>query len=141
MLNVGADTNVYISAFNFGGPPLEILILAVRREIALFISPSILKEIEGVSLRTFKWSAEPAQEMLRTIHQFARSVAPRERIDILKEDPSDNRILECAVEANAHMLITGDKHLETLRSFRGIVIMSPREFLDAHSAGVFRALS
>lgn len=137
MLHVVADTNVYVSAFNFGGPPLEIVILAIRQEIALFISPPILKEVEGILLRRFKWSAEQAQEMLSTIRQFARSVTPRERIDVLKEDEPDNRILECAVEANAHVLITGDKHLQALRSFRSIGIMSPREFLDAYSSGVF----
>lgn len=137
MLHVVADTNVYVSAFNFGGPPLEIVILAIRQEIALFISPPILKEVEGILLRRFKWSAEQAQEMLSTIRQFARSVTPRERIDVLKEDEPDNRILECAGEANAHVLITGDKHLQALRSFRSIGIMSPREFLDAYSSGVF----
>lgn len=137
MLHVVADTNVYVSAFNFGGPPLEIVILAIRQEIALSVSPPILKEVEGILLRRFKWSAGQAQEMLSTIRQFARSVTPRERIDVLKEDEPDNRILECAVEANAHVLITGDKHLQALRSFRSIGIMSPREFLDAYSSGVF----
>ncbi len=137
MLHVVADTNVYVSAFNFGGPPLEIVILAIRQEIALFISPPILKEVEGILLRRFKWSDGQVEEALSAIHRFARSVTPRERIDVLKEDEPDNRILECAVEANAHVLITGDKHLQALGSFRGIGIMSPREFLDAYSAGVF----
>lgn len=140
MLNVVADTNVYISAFNFGGPPLEILILAIRREIALFASPSILKEIEGVLLRRFGWPAEPAREVLGTLREFTRSVDPKEKIDALKEDEPDNRILECAVEAKAHAIITGDKHVQAIGPFRGIAIMSPREFLDAYSAGVFSAL-
>jgi len=140
VLNVVADTNVYISAFNFGGPPLEILILAIRREIALFVSPSILKEIEGVLLRRFGWPAEQAREVLGTIREFTRSMDPKEKIDALKEDESDNRILECAVEAKVHVIITGDKHVQALGTFRGIAIMSPREFLDAYSAGVFSAL-
>lgn len=66
MLNVVADTNVYISAFNFGGPPLEILILAIRTEIALFVSPSILKEIEGVLLRRFGCVSPCARCVSRT---------------------------------------------------------------------------
>jgi putative PIN family toxin of toxin-antitoxin system len=139
VLDVVADTNVYVSAFNFGGPPLEIVILAIRREIALFISPSILREIEGVLLSKFKRPAEQAREVLGTIREFTRSVDPKEKIDALKEDESDNRILECAVEAKAHVIITGDKHFQVLRAFRGIVIMSPRGFLDAYSAGVFSA--
>ena len=140
MLHVVADTNVYVSAFNFGGPPLEIVILAIRQEIVLFISPPILTEIEGILRRRFKWSAGQVEEMLSATRQFARSVVPRERIDVLKEDEPDNRVLEYAVEANAHVLITGDKHLQALRSLRGIGIMSPPEFLDAYSAGVFSDL-
>ncbi len=137
MLNVVADTNVYISAFNFGGPPLEIVILAIRREFALFVSPSILKEVEGVLLHRFQWPAEQARKVLSTIREFTRVVGPKEKIAVLKEDEADNRILECAIEAKAHVIITGDKHFQALGTFRGIAIMSPREFLDAYSAGVF----
>jgi len=140
VLNVVADTNVYISAFNFGGPPLEILVLAIRRAIALSISPSILKEIEGVLLRRFGWRAEQVREVLDAVREFTRYVNPKEKIDALKEDESDNRILECAVEAKAHVIITGDKHFQALGPFRGITIMSPREFLDAYSTGVFSTL-
>ena len=137
MLNVVADTNVYISAFNFGGPPLEIVILAIRGEIALIVSPSILKEIEGVLRGRFGWPAEQAREMFGALREFTRSVDPKEKIDVLREDAPDNRILECAVEGDAHVIVTGDKHVQALGTFRGIVIMSPREFLDAYSAGVF----
>ncbi len=140
MLKVVVDTNGYVSAFNFGGPPLEILILAIRGEIATSASPSILKEVEGVLLRKFKWPAEQVREVISTIHRFTQPVVPQEKIDLLKEDESDNRILDCAVEANAHVIVSGDKHLQTLGTFRGIVVMSPREFLDAHSAGVFSDL-
>ena len=75
-----------------------------------------------------------------TICEFTRSADPKEKIAALKEDESDNRILECAVDAKAHVIITGDKHVHALGPFRGIAIMSPREFLDAYSAGVFSAL-
>ena len=75
--------------------------------------------------------------MFGALREFTRSVDPKEKIDVLKEDAPDNRILECAVEGDAHVIVTGDKHVQALGTFRGIVIMSPREFLDAYSAGVF----
>jgi len=140
VVTIVADTNVYVSGFNFGGAPLEVLLLAVRRQIDLVISPSILKEIEGILVRKFQWSAERTREALAIIRRFARSVVPTGTIDHLKEDEADNRILECAVEAKAHVVVTGDRHLKTLRIFRGIAVMNPREFLDAHTAGVFNAL-
>jgi len=48
VLRVGADTNVYISALNFGGVPDQVLALARRGLIAMFVSKPILEEIEGV---------------------------------------------------------------------------------------------
>ena len=59
---------------------------------------------------------------------------------MIKDDEPDNRILECAVEAAAHVIVSGDRHLRALRAYRRIDIMTPREFLDALSAGAFSAL-
>ena len=55
MLRVVADTNVYISALNFGGVPDQILALARRGRIAMFVSKPVLEEIEGVPKRKFQW--------------------------------------------------------------------------------------
>ena len=49
-----ADTNVYISALNFGGTAEEVLALGRAEVVELFVSPSILKEIEGVLIRKFQ---------------------------------------------------------------------------------------
>lgn len=141
MLDIVLDTNVYVSAFIFGGAPLEIVVLAIRRHLALFVSPPILKELETVLGRKFKWPAREIRETLGAIRAFARVVTPREQIAVLTEDEPDNRILECAVEAEAHLIISGDKHLQTLQAFRGIAILSPRAFLDAYAAGAFGARS
>ncbi len=130
-----ADTNIYISALNFGGTPEEVLGLGRARTIQLFISPSILKEIEGALLRKFYWSARNVREASTAIQQFTRLVHPREAIHCITEDEPDNRILECAVEADADCVITGDQHLRQLKMFRGISIVSSREFIGAYGAG------
>ena len=127
-----ADTNVYISALNFGGTPEEVLRLGRAGAIQLFISPSILKEIEGVLLRKFHWSARNVREASAAIQEFAQLVRPRETIHLITEDEPDNRILECALEADADCVITGDRHLRQLKTFRGIPIVSPGEFIGAH---------
>ena len=129
-----ADTNVYISALNFGGTPEEVLGLGRARTIQLFISPSILEEIEEVLLRKFYWSARNVREASTAIQEFAQLIHPREAIHLITEDEPDNRILECAVEANADCIITGDRHLRQLKTFRGISIVSPREFIGAYGA-------
>ena len=132
LLRVVPDTNVYVSAFNFGGVPFEILTFAIRQEITLFISPAILQEVEGVLLRKFRWSAAEILETLTSVRGFARSVSPHEKIDLIKEDEPDNRILECAQAARAAVIVTGDRHLRQLGKFRDIAIMSPREFVNAY---------
>jgi predicted nucleic acid-binding protein len=51
---------------------------------------------------------------------------------VITEDEPDNRILECALEGDAAVIISGDHHLRRLETFRGIPIMTPRQFLDVH---------
>ncbi len=62
-----ADTNVYISALNFGGTPEEVLALARAGAIQLFVSPPILKEVERVLLRKFQWSAKATRGAIAAI--------------------------------------------------------------------------
>lgn len=129
-----ADTNVYISALNFGGAPEDVLGLGREGAVQLFISPSILREVEGVLLRKFHWSARNAREAIAAIQEFAQVVRPKATVRVITEDESDNRILECALEARADVVITGDRHIQQLRTFQGISIVSPREFLEARGA-------
>jgi len=129
-----ADTNVYISALNFGGAPEEVLALGRAGAVQLFISLSILKEIEEVLLRKFHWSARDVREASAAIQEFAQLVRPRETIHLITEDEPDNRILECAIEAGADFVITGDRHLRQLKTFRGILMVSPGKIIEAHGA-------
>jgi len=50
-------------------------------------------------------------------------------------DDPDNRILECALRAEAQMIVTGDRLPQALGSFRGTTVVSPRQFLDALAPG------
>jgi putative PIN family toxin of toxin-antitoxin system len=131
VLRTVADTNVYISALNFGGAADEVLALGRRNAVAIYISPPILKEIEGVLVRKFNWSAASAREACTAIRAFTRLVRPQEKLDVIKEDEPDNRILECAVEANARVMVTGDRHLRKLKQCRGIVVLGPADFLES----------
>lgn len=130
MLRVVADTNVYISALNFGGVPDQVLTLARRGRVELFISAPILQEIEGVLKRKFGWPSKRAREALAVIREFAKGVEPTERVRAVEKDEPDNRVLECALAAKATIVVSGDSHLRDLGSFHGLRILSPRAFLD-----------
>jgi putative PIN family toxin of toxin-antitoxin system len=126
-----ADTNIYISALNFAGTAEEVLALGRAGIVEVFISPPILEEIGGVLLRKFRWTAPRVREATRSIRSFATLVHPEESVKVVREDEADDRILECALAARAEAIVTGDQHLLKLKRFRGIPIMSPRDFLDA----------
>jgi hypothetical protein len=65
------------------------------------------------------------------IADFTVRVAPAQKFDAVREDPADNRILECAVEANSEYLVTRDHHLLKLKSFGGVRMIKVADFLNA----------
>ncbi len=134
MRRVVADTNVYVSALNFAGTAEEMLALARGGQFDLFVSPPILQEIEGVLRRKFLWAPRRAAEAIALIREFATLVSPNERVSAVTQDEPDNRILECALAAEATVIVSGDRHLLGLERFRDIPILSLREFLDAYRA-------
>jgi putative PIN family toxin of toxin-antitoxin system len=128
MLRVVIDTNVIISALNFGGNPKAVLELARKRRICNTTSPFIINEIERVLTRKFGWQMEVTREIINDIQGFSHIVNPPETIALIK-NLSDNRILECAVAGGADYLISGDHHLTDLKTFGTINIVTPTEFL------------
>lgn len=135
MTRVVLDTNVIVSALHFPQSRLtRILALVQSGEIDLFISSFILDEIGAVLVKKLGWSRDRAQDAKELIRSMAIVVVdPKEFISIVKGNDANNRILECAVEAKADFLITGDKeHLLPLKTFRGVQTVSLAEFLDLY---------
>ena len=126
---VVADTNILVSAVQFGGKPKQFLDLAVDGHIDLAISEAILEETIRVLRDKFHRTSEELGEADKQLRVIARIVKPIETINAIDADPSDDRILECAVAADAEVIISGDKHLLALRSFRMIPILRLGEFL------------
>ena len=126
------DTNILISR-HWGGLPGEVLDAWVTGRYELLVSQPILQEMAGVLARKRgDWDAE--QNMLSLFRVLAEMVEPRVALDVVAEDESDNRFLECAVEGRADYLVSGDAHLLNLREFRGVKILTPRAFLDILAA-------
>ena len=133
-LRVVCDTNVLLSMLGLPGRRLEILWEVIERGgIELVLSEFILEEFSRNLLRKIKLAEAETAEILRTLSDYAEIVSPRQRVSVIRQKENDNRILECALEASADALITGNfKHIRPLGSFRGIEILTPREFLDKH---------
>ena len=133
MLSVTADTNIYVSALNFGGPPDRVLELARVGRIRLALSDAIRDEVAGVLRSKFGWSDEAVRAATARIADFTLHLRPRQVIHTVTEDPNDNRILECAAAAQSDYIVTGDKHLLRLGQFGAIKIVRPAEFLEIES--------
>ena len=136
MLRVTADTNIFISGLNFKGKPFEFLTLARSGAIELAMSDAIMAEIKRVLRLKFKWPDEDIAAIEKQIASFTRHVDPEAAVDAIKEDPSDNRILECAAASGSEYLVTGDNHLLKLGQFAGTKIVTPAQFLGLQSGPV-----
>ncbi len=115
MLCVAADANVVISGFYGAGNPRRIIDLAQTGEIKLFVSQPILDEVADVLQRDkFGWTKGEVRYALDRLLEVAHLVEPTRTVDVVKADPSDNRVLECAAASRSDYLVTGDKHLLVL---------------------------
>lgn len=129
-MRVVLDTNVLISAILFpGGAPEAVLRLGLEKRIQLVTSPTLLTEFARVLVEEFGHSNTQAQERLRRMIAVSNIVKPRETVREIAQDPDDDRVLEAALAARAEVIVSGDKHLLQLGTWRGIRIVRPADFV------------
>ena len=129
-LKVVLDTNVVVSAHLSGeGYPSFVADLCLSSRLQWFVSPEILREYAEV-LRRKRLRIDPklADASLRLIQKQAKLVEPRQRLAVCT-DPDDDRFLECAKEAGADYLITGNKRHFPAR-FGKTRVVAPRELIE-----------
>jgi len=131
MLRAVLDTNTFVSAVIAKGNESELLLAAHRGDFKIVTSLEILKEFKGVISRPkFSFSKEQIQNVLLHIIEAAEIVQPNIRLDIVKEDPDDNKVIECAVFSKADFIVSGDKHLLKLKKVNGITVIKSAELLN-----------
>ncbi len=82
-------------------------------------------------LRDFNATEEKADEYIQKLLEFLEVVSPTEYFDIIKNDPSDNKILAGAVKSKSDFIVSYDrKHVLALKNFKGICIVTPEEVLE-----------
>ena len=130
MIRIVLDTNVIVSALVFGGIPRGVLELAEAGQCQFFYSEPIQTEVRRVLSEKFEWPQALLRESLPVLWSMGELVVPRMSVDAVPADPDDNRILECAVEAHAEVVVSGDHHLLALQKYKSIPIVSPRQFIE-----------
>lgn len=124
------DTNIYISALGFAGNEREVLEKCLKGDLSLYLSEDILKEIERVlEYPKFDFSLNQKDSLKLTLAKIGKVIPINNKIDLIKEDPSDNIFLEAAIASEADFIITGNKHLLKLKQFGKTVILKAADFL------------
>jgi putative PIN family toxin of toxin-antitoxin system len=124
------DTNVLISALLFGGAPREVLEMVIVGLVDCVLSLPILDELRDVLQRPkFGFSPQQAAGIVEELSALSEIINPPAKLRVINVDPDDNRVLECAVEARASVIVSGDAHLLELVEYEDIRILSPSEFL------------
>ena len=127
---ITVDTNILISALGWKGPEFKLMTLIFDGKLNLAISPQILNEFIHVARsKKFNFSNDDIDEYIDGLLKISKIVFPDEILEIILNDPPDNRILECAETSNSKYIITGNKHLLKLKRYKNIKIINASEFL------------
>ena len=129
------DTNVLISALlTTKGPPSRIIEYWEAEAFEVATSAALLGELERVLVygrvrKHLNKSQGKVSTLLKRFRTVALLVEPEFELNVIRADPDDDRVLECAVTAGAAYIISGDEHLLNLEQYQGIVILPPAGFL------------
>ena len=131
MVRVVYDTNILISSIFWArGNTHKLVELAIERSVTNFTSSDMLNELTKVLRVNFEQSEEIVKRQVALLVEYSTVVNLTEKLSVVKDDTDDDKVIECAVAADAQFIVSGDHHLLKLKSFRGIKIVAPAEFLN-----------
>ena len=128
------DVNIFVSAFiNTAGAPSVVVDAWLDGRFTLILSNALRDEIRDVASRPqtaryFRATADAVATVLANLDHAADLVVP-DPVVVVNADPDDDMILGTATADNSDYIVTGDRHLLALGSFRGIPIVTPHQFL------------
>lgn len=131
MIKIVIDTNVFISSF-LGGNPRKIIKLWEDGKIYWCLSNDIIDEYIAVLQKMGLQNDQEIHELLKIFAEGHNIIFTTNtpKIEIIDEDPDDNKFIECAVELEAQYIVSGDNHLKKIKKYMNILIVSPRDFLE-----------
>ena len=136
MKKMTLDTNILVSATFWTGDSFKIVDKINQKKIVCILSDEIISEylkvvnsdeiIDKVANKSLIIS-KAAQNVISN----SQIINPTVRLNVVKEDAADNKIIECAIAGKSDFIITNDNHLLKLKEYCGIKIVAPKEFLEA----------
>ena len=131
MIKAVIDTNVFVSSF-FGGNPRAVIDVWKNGKVTLCLSKDIVDEYIEVFERLGLDRDREIKEILQLFATGFQIVFCHKtpHLEIIEDDPGDDKFLECAVALKAQYIISGDKHLLSVQDYMGILILTPSQFLE-----------
>jgi putative PIN family toxin of toxin-antitoxin system len=123
------DTNILFSATAWRGNPFQCVERARAGEVQAVTCPELMEELAEKLELKLGFSPEQSVETLADYLGFLRMVSIPKVLDAVPRDPDDNMVLECAIDGKAHYIVTGDKDLLVLKTFRDVRIVRASDFL------------
>ena len=129
-MKVVFDTNIYISAFVIpGGNAEKAYLKAIDNNFDLYTSIAILTELANKLDKKFGWEKHKIEQLVKSIGKLAIVYKSKPWLHVVSNEP-DNRILECALQAGAEFIVTGDKHLLKLNKYENTEIIKLSSFIS-----------
>ena len=132
-MRIVLDTNVLISALIKSGKPRELILEIARKKVEVVLSKEILKEFIEVANdpRIKRYVREDEKiRFLKAIGSISSVVGVKSRFEVVKDDPDDDIVLRTAHDGKAEYIVSGDRHLLSLKKFRKIKIVTVARMLD-----------
>jgi putative PIN family toxin of toxin-antitoxin system len=126
------DTNLLISGFGWDGIPKQVCDWVESGKAQNFTSEKLISELQRIlSYSKFPFSESLKIEIVHFLIANSTLVHPEITVSTLPDNNTDNRVLECALEAGADCIVTGDKLLRSLHPWGKIQILSSADFLKS----------
>jgi len=130
-VRVVLDTNVLISATQWPDSVAQKVLQRIYNEKAeVFTSAEILEEYTEVLIRDFDYQEEQLGAIMSRVLALVQIVEIKSSVQIVLEDPDDDKVINCALDCNAEAILTYDRHLLKLGQFEKIRIVPPEAFMQ-----------
>jgi putative PIN family toxin of toxin-antitoxin system len=133
MLRVVVDTSSLVSYVLTRGEIMRRVMAHWQAEAFMLItSPATLGELRAVLARPAiqRLSVVPLIAYAEGIEHFSYPVPGHVAVSACR-DPQDDKFLACALEGEAHYLVSSDRDLLDMRIYQHVAIVNPGQFLVA----------
>jgi putative PIN family toxin of toxin-antitoxin system len=130
-MKIVIDSNIFVSSFFWGGYPQKVFDRVIYGFDELYITNEIIKEITSVmGSSKFTASSNEIKDYIKIIEKYSKIIISKNVPESVSRDKDDDKILQCGLDGNVDIILTGDTDLLVLREYKSIKIIRPKDYLE-----------